>query len=70
MKKSIICLIVLICFNLTYAQEFTLVETGKSKSSIIIPVKATAMEIKAARVLQDYIYRISGARVRIKSDQS
>ena len=69
MKKSIICILALICFNLTYAQELTLVETGKSKSRIIIPVKATAIEIKAAGVLQDYIHRISGARVRIKSDK-
>jgi hypothetical protein len=69
MKKSIIFLIALVCFNLAYAQEFTLVETGKSKSRIIIPVKATDTEIKAARVLQDYIYRISGVRVQIKSDK-
>jgi hypothetical protein len=52
------------------AQEFDLVKTGTSKSVIIIPENANVIEIQAAKVFQDYIQRISGAIIPIKSDET
>src|SRR5947207_257458 len=49
-------------------QQFTLVKKGSAKSRIIIPEKPTVMEIRAAKVLQDYIQRISGAIIPIEAD--
>jgi len=49
-------------------QQFTLVKKGKSKCKIIIPEKPTVIEVQAAMVFQDYIQRISGARLPIESD--
>jgi hypothetical protein len=69
MKRTIIFLIAISFFNFSYAQEFSLVKQGKSGSRIIIPMKEMAIEMNAARVLQDYIHRILGARVRIRSDK-
>ena len=54
----------------TKSQQFTLVKTGASKSSIIIPERATVIDIQAAKVFQDYIQRISGARIPIESDKT
>src|SRR5690348_8766264 len=51
------------------AQQFKVVDNGKSNCSIIIPEKATVIEIQAAKVFQDYIQRISGVRIPIESDQ-
>lgn len=69
MKRLIILLITVLFCNLAYSQEVTLIENGKSKSRIIIPVKATAMEIKASGVLQAYLFKISGAKVKIRTDK-
>jgi hypothetical protein len=69
MKTIILSVIAILSLNLACAQDLTLVKSGKSKSRIIIPVHATDMEIKAADVLQDYIFRMSGARVRISPDK-
>lgn len=50
------------------AQQLTLVAMGASKSRIVIPQKATVTEIQAAKVLQDYIQRISGAFLPVEAD--
>jgi hypothetical protein len=52
----------------TQAQSLTIVKNGISKSRIIIPSKPTVTEIQAAKVLQDYIERISGAILPIAGD--
>ncbi len=52
------------------AQQFTLVKKGIAKSRIVIPEKATVVEIQAAKVLQDYIQRISGANLSIETDKT
>ncbi len=52
------------------SQQFTLVKKGHPKSRIIIPEKPTVIEIHAAKVLQDYIERISGAVLSIASDNN
>jgi hypothetical protein len=69
MKRIIIFLASMFFINLVCAQEFVLVKKGRPASRIIISKNATGIEKKAADVLQDYIHRISGARVRIKSDK-
>ena len=67
--KKLILLSITIFFLLTVqAQQFTLVNQGISKAKIIIPEKATIVEIQAAKVLQDYINRISGAMLQIEAD--
>lgn len=53
----------------THAQSFTLVKDGIPKSRIIFPAKPTVIEIQAAKVLQDYIERISGAFLPIEVDK-
>ena len=50
------------------AQQLTLVHEGKSNCRIIIPEKASVIEIQAAKVYQDYIQRISGASIPIGAD--
>ncbi|MGK2864605.1 MAG: DUF4838 domain-containing protein, partial [Chitinophagaceae bacterium] len=72
MRKNILCLTVfffILSIQLN-AQQFTLVKKGHPKSRIIIPEKATVVEIQAAKVLQDYIQRISGAVLSIATDNS
>ena len=70
MKKTIILLTTIFFVSVLNAQELTLVKAGKSRNRIIIPAKPTDIEKKAATVFQNYIYKISGARLRIKSDRS
>lgn len=50
--------------------NFVLTRNGRSDRTIIIPEKATTTEILAAKVFQDYVERISGAYIPIKSDNN
>lgn len=68
MKKMILLPITIFLLATLQAQQFTLVNLGVSKSRIIIPAKATVVEIQAAKVFQDYIHRISKADIPIESD--
>lgn len=71
MKKNILAVIsffFLVIVQSVFAQQFTVVKKGIAKSRIIIPVKATVIEIQAAKVFQDYIKRISGADLHIEAD--
>jgi len=52
------------------AQQFTVAKNGKTSCTIIIPQNATVIEIQAAMVLQDYIQRISGAKLSILPDNT
>ncbi|HSI76663.1 MAG TPA: DUF4838 domain-containing protein [Lunatimonas sp.] len=54
--------------GLVCAQELTLIEKGKSGYDIILPKDATVHEIQAAKVLQDYLHRISEAIIPVKHD--
>lgn len=63
----------MICFFLAnlqsiQAQTFAIVKNGIAESKIILPSKSTVTEIQAAKVLQDYIERISGAILKIEGD--
>ena len=60
MKRLILLLMPVFFVTITKAQQFTLVSAGKSNTRIIIPEKASVVEIQAAKVFQDYIQRISG----------
>jgi hypothetical protein len=69
--KKLILLIVSIFFLLAAnAQQLTLVKEGKSNFCIIIPERANVIEIQAATVFQDYIQKISGARIPIVQDNT
>ncbi|MEO6686702.1 MAG: DUF4838 domain-containing protein, partial [Dyadobacter sp.] len=73
MKKFFLPVISAFClliFQSIKAQQFTLVKGGISKNRIIIPEKATVTEIQAAKVLQDYVQRISGAALPIEWDNT
>jgi hypothetical protein len=68
MKKLSLLLISIFFLVSATAQQFTLVKEGKSSCRIIIPEKPNVIEIQAATVFQDYIQRISGARIPILPD--
>ncbi|MCG8308734.1 MAG: DUF4838 domain-containing protein [Cytophagales bacterium] len=48
--------------------EITLTKNGKTNSRIVIPVNPTNVEKHAAEVLKDYIQKMSGAELKIVSD--
>ena len=70
--KKLISLVIPAFFLITIqsarAQQFTIVKKGVPKSRIIIPERAAVPEIQAAKVLQDYIERMSGAVISIETD--
>ena len=68
MKRLQLILISIFFLSAAQAQQFTLVNNGKSKCRIIIPEKGNVIEIQAALVFQDYIKRISGTVIPIASD--
>ena len=70
MKRLNLLLIAFFFLVAAQAQHFTLVKNHNSKCRIIIPERANVTEIQAAMVFQDYIQRISGARIPIESDMS
>jgi hypothetical protein len=47
------------------AQELVIVDDGVSAYSIIVPREATPLEMKSAKVLQDYVKRVSGKQMPI-----
>uniref|UniRef100_UPI0032171898 DUF4838 domain-containing protein n=1 Tax=uncultured Draconibacterium sp. TaxID=1573823 RepID=UPI0032171898 len=61
---SIFCLLFVAC-NQT---EIRLTENGKPKSRIVIPASPSSVEKHAAAVLNNYIQKISGAELKIVSD--
>ncbi len=69
MRKVYSLLITLGAFTMGHAQGLSLVSAGKPNSAIILPQNATVIEIQAAKVLQDYIQRISTAVLPILSDK-
>ncbi|MEO8961787.1 MAG: DUF4838 domain-containing protein [Ginsengibacter sp.] len=56
------------CMKTTVAQKITLVQKGKSAYSIVLPEKATIIEIQSAKVLQDYLFRITGVNLPVVPD--
>jgi len=68
MKKLLPSIILFFFLAGIQAQTITLVKNGVANSVIILPEKPAVTEIQAAKVLQDYIQRISGARLLIEAD--
>jgi hypothetical protein len=69
--KLLFCLLINLCFfTLSKAQDLTLVKNGKSNYKIIIPIDPDVQEIQAAKVLQDYLHRISGTYLPINHDDA
>jgi len=68
-KKMVTLLVsLLFLFSNSHGQDITLIKKGRAKSRIVIPGKSTELEQKAASVMQDYIHRISGAKMKIVTD--
>jgi hypothetical protein len=68
MKFSLLLLSLFLILTSCEEKEFFLVNGGKAKTRIVIPTKATDIELKAASTLQDYIEQISGVKLRIVTD--
>lgn len=60
MKQLFQFFFLLLFCSIAKAQPVTLVENGKSVYTIVMPRQATIVEIQAAKVLQDYLFRITG----------
>ncbi|EPR65908.1 hypothetical protein [Cyclobacterium qasimii] len=69
MKTIIGLLLTFSFFASSIAQELTLVKNRKSNFTIIIPEQPTVEEIQGAKVLQHYLYKISGAKLPVKQDR-
>ena len=69
MKKKLIVLVLFaFSFYPMYAQQITLVSKSKSDYKIIIPVKPSTNELIAAKLLQNYIKKITSTNLAIVSD--
>ncbi len=68
MKKIFQLLALLFLYNFSDAQKITLAENGKSAYTIVMPSRPTIAEIQAAKVLQDYLFRISGVNLPVGYD--
>ena len=70
MKKLLAILSIFFLLNTQslQAQNLTIVKNGIPKSRIILPSKPAVTEIQAAKVLQDYLERMSGAILPIAGD--
>ena len=69
MEKLFSFIILLLWCNIADAQIISLTKDGKSAYTIIIPGKPTHIEVQAAKVLQDYIHRISEVTIPLADDQ-
>lgn len=68
MRKIFLLFAATFIMGVVQSQQLKLVSGKKSTFRIIIPEKATVIEVKAAKVFQDYIQRMSGAVLTIESD--
>jgi hypothetical protein len=68
MRKIILLFIAVISATAARTQEITLVKNGKSAYSIVMPVHPSAIEVQAAKTLQDYLYRITGVTLPTSFD--
>lgn len=67
-KYIMLCLAISSCSG--SAQEVTLTAGGNSVYSIVLPVTPTKLETRSAKVLQDYMKRVSGAMLPIVNEQA
>ncbi len=67
-KKLFISGIIIFNLSISYAQNITIVNKGKSDYRIIIPKNASNYEQTAAKLLQDYIRKISTCELPIIDD--
>lgn len=68
MKKLLPLIISSLFIISIHGQPVILVKNGMAKSVIVLPQKPVVNEIQAAKILQDYIERITGARLSITTD--
>ncbi|RAJ08484.1 uncharacterized protein DUF4838 [Chitinophaga skermanii] len=66
MSRIFVCLLSFIVMHTTsFAQQIALVENHQSQYNIVLPPKASKEQTKAAFILQDYIYRGTGAQIPV-----
>jgi hypothetical protein len=70
MKTVIFLLMSTYLLTFSRAQDLTLVKNGNSNFNIVIPEDPEVQEIQAAKILQDYIKRISDYSIPIRSDET
>ena len=72
MKKTLLLLILTLlivsCASNREYKDLTLTNEGKTRYHIIIPENPTDKEAYAAQILQEYLYKISGAKVPIVNE--
>lgn len=68
MKKLLQIFLLLVLWQTVFTQPITLTKKGSSPYKIILPQKATGIEIEAGKVLQDYLYRMSQVTIPIGFD--
>lgn len=68
MKKLLFLLAAGMFHFVSVAQPIELVKNGQSGYSIVIPAKPTTIEVKAGKVLQDYLRRITGKELPVRPD--
>ncbi|ULQ51922.1 DUF4838 domain-containing protein [Flavihumibacter fluvii] len=68
MKKLLLFMVAGMQYFVSPAQKIDLVKNGQSAYSIVVPAKPTTMEVKAAKVLQDYLRRMTGKEMPLRPD--
>lgn len=68
MDKLLFLIILVLAGNALKSQHLTLIKDKESSYSIIIPQKATPVEQQSAKVLQDYLQRITDCYLPITMD--
>lgn len=68
LNRLIILFFTVFCFGNTNAQEVVLVNNSSSDYQIVIPAKNNDSEYEAADVLKRYLFKISGAKLPIVTD--
>lgn len=70
MKKLVNVLLLLSLYYVTDGQSLTLIKNGKTKYTIVIPENATVLEIQSGKVLQDYLFRMTGVTLPVVADNT
>ncbi|MFM7725133.1 MAG: hypothetical protein ACKO7B_00390, partial [Flavobacteriales bacterium] len=68
----LLLLISVFCTNSAFAalDKFVLANNGQSSHVIELPLQPTEQEKRAAEILKEYVYRISGASIRIVTEDT
>jgi len=68
MKNCLLLLSASLLALVSTAQKIDLIKNGQSSYHIVIPAKPSTIELKSAMVLQDYLRRITGKELAVRTD--